>query len=79
VSTGVELAEHLLERHGVGVLAGEAFGDVPDGLRFRLATSLLYGSTDEERLRALDADDPARLPWIRSRLDRLRAALDALA
>jgi aspartate aminotransferase len=79
VRTGPELAEHLLERHDVGVLAGAAFGDVPEGLRFRMATSLMYGSTDEERLRALDADDPASLPWIRSKLDRLHAALDALA
>ena len=79
VRTGADLAEHLLERHDVGVLAGAAFGDVPEGLRFRMATSLLYGSTDEERLRALDADDPAGLPWIRSKLDRLRAALDAVA
>jgi aspartate aminotransferase len=79
VRTGAELAEHLLERHDVGVLAGEAFGDVPEGLRFRMATSLLYGSTDEERLRALDSGDPARLPWIRSKLDRLRAVLDRLA
>ena len=79
VRTGAELAEHLVERHDVGVLAGAAFGDVPEGLRFRMATSLLYGSTDEERLRALDAEDPAGLPWIRSRLDRLRSALGDLA
>jgi aspartate aminotransferase len=50
VRTGADLAEHLLERHDVGVLAGEAFGD-----------------------------DPAALPWIGAKLDRLRAALDALA
>jgi aspartate aminotransferase len=79
IRTGAELAEHLLERHDVGVLAGEAFGDEPAGLRVRMATSLLYGSSDEERLRALDADDPAGLPWIRGALDRLRATLDALA
>lgn len=79
VTTGAELAEHLLERHDVGVLAGAAFGDEPRALRVRMATSLLYGRTDGERLRALAGEDPAALPWIRTSLDRLRGALDALA
>jgi aspartate aminotransferase len=78
VTTGQELAEHLLERHDVGVLAGEAFGDEPEGLRVRMATSLLYGSNDDERWQALRSDDPASLPWIRGALDRLRVALDKL-
>ncbi|MEA2383990.1 MAG: aspartate aminotransferase [Solirubrobacteraceae bacterium] len=78
VTTGRELAAYLLERHDVGVLAGEAFGDEPHGLRVRMATSLLYGSNDDERRQALRSDDPTRLPWIRGALDRLRAALDAL-
>jgi aspartate aminotransferase len=78
VTTGTGLAEHLLERHDVGVLAGEAFGDDPAALRVRVATSLMYGADDDERLRALESDDPAALPWIRARLDRLRAALDDL-
>ena len=78
VHTGAQLAEHLLERHDVGVLAGEAFGDEPAGLRFRMATSLLYGSDDDERWRALLTGNPVRLPWIRAALARLRAALDAL-
>jgi aspartate aminotransferase len=78
VTTSLELAEYLLERHDVGVLAGEAFGDEPGGLRVRMATSLLYGGDDDERLRALASDDPADLPWIRARLDRLRAVLDDL-
>jgi aspartate aminotransferase len=78
VTTSQELAEHLLERHDVGVLAGEAFGDEPAALRVRMATSLLYGATDDERHAALASDDPAALPWMRASLDRLRAALDAL-
>jgi aspartate aminotransferase len=78
VTTSRALAEHLLERHDVGVLAGEAFGDEPGALRVRMATSLLYGATDDERHAALASDDPAALPWIRAGLDRLRAALDAL-
>jgi aspartate aminotransferase len=78
VTTSAELAEHLLERHDVGVLAGEAFGEEPRALRVRMATSLLYGATDDERHAALASDDPAALPWIRRSLDRLGAALHAL-
>jgi hypothetical protein len=44
-----------------------------------MATSLMYGAGDDERERALASGDPAALPWIRAKLDRLRAALDALA
>ena len=38
---------------GSRVLAGEAFGDDPAALCFRMATSLLYGDTDERKLEAL--------------------------
>src|SRR3954447_10808692 len=75
VTTGEQLAEHLLERHGIGVLAGAAFGDDREALRVRMATSLLYGTTDDERLRALEAGAPTRLPWIARALDRLERAL----
>ncbi|MFI7274251.1 pyridoxal phosphate-dependent aminotransferase [Streptomyces sp. NPDC049879] len=75
IGTADALAAYLLERHGVGVLSGTAFGDTPDGLRFRAATSLLYGETDEQRLRALRSGDPVRLPWIADALTRLRTAL----
>ncbi len=71
------LAEWLLERHDVGVLSGAAFGDDPRAVRFRMATSLLYGSDDEQRRRTLDSDDPASLPWISEPLERLAAALAA--
>ena len=74
-ATGAELAEHLLEERHVAVLAGEAFGDDPAALRFRMATSLLYGDTDERRREALASRDPAALPWIAAALDRLRAGL----
>ena len=76
--SGAELADHLLERHGIAVLAGEAFGDDPAALRFRMATSLLYGDTDERKLEALASDDPAALPWIASALERLAQGLAAL-
>jgi aspartate aminotransferase len=78
VASGAELAELLLERHDVAVLQGEAFGDEPSALRFRMATSLLYGQTDDERWEALAAEDPVSLPRIRSALDRLGSTLRAL-
>jgi aspartate aminotransferase len=79
VSTDVDLTELLLDEYGVGVLAGSAFGDDPAGWRFRVATSLLYGRTDEERWTALRRDDPRELPWIAASLAQLRRALTALA
>ena len=78
VSTGAQLAELLLERHDVAVLQGEAFGDDPWALRFRMATSLLYGADDAQRWEALLSDDPLALPWIADALERLGEALRAL-
>lgn len=78
VNGGAGLARVLLEEHGVGVLAGEAFGDAPEALRVRVATSLLYGETDEERWQALHSHDPLALPWIAASLEQLRGALTAL-
>ncbi len=78
VSTGAQLAALLLERHDVAVLEGEAFGDDPAALRFRMATSLLHGRSDEQRWEALAADDPVALPWIAAALERLGEALRAL-
>lgn len=78
ITTGGELAEHLLTRHGVGVLAGEAFGDEPSALRFRVATSLLHGRTEAERWTALKTADPLALPWIAEALDTLRSSLSQL-
>jgi aspartate aminotransferase len=54
IQTGEQIATALLERFGIAVLPGVAFGDNEEALRFRVATSLLYGATFEERLRALD-------------------------
>jgi aspartate aminotransferase len=77
IHNGQQLADHLLDHHGVGVLAGQAFGDDPQAFRFRVATSLLYGDGDQ-RWTALRSDRPAALPWIADALDELRAALAAL-
>ncbi|MGI5192701.1 pyridoxal phosphate-dependent aminotransferase [Streptomyces sp. CA-288835] len=68
----------LLERAGIAVLGGHHFGDDPHALRFRAATSLLYGVTDRQRRSALESDDPAELPHIRRELERLAQALTKL-
>ncbi|ACZ91909.1 pyridoxal phosphate-dependent aminotransferase [Streptosporangium roseum] len=77
-ATSAELTADLLDRHGVGVLPGHAFGDDPRALRVRVATSLLYGETTERRLAALGAADPLELPWISASLDHLSEALTGL-
>lgn len=78
ITTGAQLASNLLTQHGVGVLAGEAFGDDASALRARVATSLLYGDSAEERWTALRSDDPLSLPWISASLEHLRGALATL-
>ncbi|MFI9400815.1 pyridoxal phosphate-dependent aminotransferase [Nocardia sp. NPDC052316] len=78
IETGVALADHLLDEYGIGVLAGEHFGDTRDSLRFRAATSLLYGQTADQRWEALGSNDPTSLPWIAAALDRLHTALQSL-
>lgn len=77
--TGPELADFLLDRHGIGVLAGSEFGDDPAALRFRLATSLLYGDDDERKLAGLASERPTTLPWIADALGRFASALDDIA
>jgi aspartate aminotransferase len=79
VSTGGQLAGHLLERYGAGVLPGSTFGEDERALRVRMATGLLYGDTEDQREAALDAVDPLTLPWIKATLARLEELLADLA
>ena len=72
------LASVLLHKYGVGVLPGSAFGEESGRLRLRVATSMLYGDTDAERMAALDSADPCSLPWIAASLARLEEALAGL-
>lgn len=72
------LARLLLDEHGIATLPGVAFGDDEDRLTLRVATPMLYGTTDERRWAALDAEDPEGLPWIREGLDTVAGALGAL-
>ena len=78
VSSGAELAATLLTEHAIAVLPGAEFGDDPAALRFRAATSLLYGHNDEQRWAALRSANPTELPWVRAALDQLREGLTAL-
>ncbi|MGH3152275.1 MAG: pyridoxal phosphate-dependent aminotransferase [Streptosporangiaceae bacterium] len=75
ISSDQGLAAKLLERYGVGVLPGSAFGEASGRLRLRVATAMLYGETDAERNAALNAADPCSLPWIAAALDRLEEVL----
>jgi aspartate aminotransferase len=75
VTSDEGLATLLLQRYGLGVLPGSAFGDERWRLRLRVATAMLYGDADEQRLAALTAADPCALPWIAAALDRLEEIL----
>lgn len=74
-----EITKILLEEHGIGVLPGHAFGDDSSAARVRVAVSLLYGDTAEERLAALNSPDPLQLPWIAANLDQLSMGLKELS
>lgn len=87
VTTGMELARHLLADWGVATLPASEFGERPDVLRLRLATSRLFEpdgptSPDEREAAlwglldaadALETDHPAPLPL--PTLDRAIARL----
>lgn len=74
-----EITRVLLDDHGIGVLPGHAFGDDPSAARVRVAVSLLYGDTSEDRLAALNSRDPLQLPWIAANLDLLSMGLTGLS
>lgn len=82
IPDGAALASALLEDFGVVVLPAAAFGEDPAALRFRVATSMLYGENDAERREALEAgrtgEAPA-LPRIADALARLGEALTEVA
>jgi aspartate aminotransferase len=78
VRTSDDLAALLLQRHGVGVLPGSAFGEDPATLRLRVATGLLYGETDRQREAALASATPLDVPWIAASVARLEEVLAEL-
>ncbi|MBV9856738.1 MAG: pyridoxal phosphate-dependent aminotransferase [Streptosporangiaceae bacterium] len=75
VTTGAALAALLLERYGIGVLPGSAFGEPVEELRLRVATSRLYGEAEWQQETALRSASPLALPWISASLDWLEEAL----
>jgi aspartate aminotransferase len=77
IMTSQDLANELLEHFGIAILPGVAFGDPPDALRFRIATSLLYGTTRAQQLKTLAAPDSS-VRRFRTAGDRLEDALKAL-
>ncbi len=74
VTDSASLQQCLLEDFGVAVLGGVHFGDDADALRFRAATSMLYGDTEERQEAARQADDPLGVPHIAAALGAVEGA-----
>ena len=55
ITTGMKLAKHLLEKYELATLPGEAFGDDPERLSLRLATSYLDMEDDAKAKAILKA------------------------
>jgi aspartate aminotransferase len=79
VTGSAALQRLLLDQYGIAVLAGHHFGDDEHALRFRAATSMLYGETEAEQLAALEATDPLTQPQVSAQLSRIGTALTELA
>jgi aspartate aminotransferase len=75
IASAPALESYLLGRHGIGVLGGHHFGDSVDSLRFRAATSQLYGAGVEEQWASLRNPNPASLPHVARQLELVRSAL----
>ncbi|MBO4163571.1 pyridoxal phosphate-dependent aminotransferase [Micromonospora antibiotica] len=78
ITDGAGLQRHLLEELGVAVLSGHHFGDRPEALRFRAATSMLYGDTPEQQRQTQTAADPLTVPHVADALVRIEQALAKL-
>ncbi|MFF4354904.1 pyridoxal phosphate-dependent aminotransferase [Streptomyces sp. NPDC001530] len=78
ITDSTSLQHHLLEELGVAVLDGRHLGDDPQALRFRIATSMLYGQTEEEQWEALRSSDPLRLRHVAELLTRIEESFAKL-
>ncbi|MEU2618168.1 pyridoxal phosphate-dependent aminotransferase [Streptomyces sp. NPDC007157] len=77
VTDSASLAGRLLDDSGLVVLAGHLLGDTPHALRFKVATSLLYGNEHQQE-EALRTDSPTRLPHIAGELSRIAEGFSRL-
>jgi aspartate aminotransferase len=68
VTTSAELADHLLAQWDIATLPASDFGEAPEALRLRLATSMLYAPAD-----ATPADQEAILNGLLEQADDLPA------
>jgi aspartate aminotransferase len=66
VVTAAELADHLLAQWDIATLPASDFGEAPEALRLRLATSMLYAPAD-----ATPADQEAVLNRLLEQADDL--------
>jgi aspartate/methionine/tyrosine aminotransferase len=69
VRTSEELAHYLLNEWNIATLPGSAFGDKPQALRLRLATSMLYNPD----ITATEAEREAALWHLLAQADKLPA------
>jgi aspartate aminotransferase len=79
VSDSSSLQQHLLDEFGIAVLAGHHLGDHERALRFKAATSMLYGDTREQQYQSLHAEDPLQLHHIRQVLTRIKESFAKLS
>ncbi|WLQ35049.1 aminotransferase class I/II-fold pyridoxal phosphate-dependent enzyme [Streptomyces castrisilvae] len=77
VTDSASLSRRMLDL-GAAVLAGHLLGDEPGALRFKCATSMLYGENAEQQEMSLAAENPVALPHVRSVLDRIEASFQRL-
>ena len=73
VSTSEELAHYLLNEWNIATLPGSAFGEKPEALRLRLATSMLYTPDTT----ATEAEREAALWELLAKADKLPAQYQA--
>ncbi|MFK4543798.1 aspartate aminotransferase [Streptomyces tendae] len=78
VTDSSSLFQHLLDEFGIVVLAGHHLGDDEHALRFKAATSMLYGTTAEQQEESLAAAAPLTVPHVRAVLDRVEEAFTKL-
>ncbi|MFP3986810.1 pyridoxal phosphate-dependent aminotransferase [Streptomyces sp. E11-3] len=78
VTDSPSLHRQLFDQHGIVVLAGHHLGDDEHALRFKAATSMLYGTTREQQEASLAAPDPLELAHVREGLTRIEEGFHKL-